>query len=68
MSRPLVIDVWDDDDGTPRIRFKAGNGKILVASEAYEGGPGKAVHAVDVITSKIADGDYVVKRNGVIVG
>lgn len=68
MSRPIVIDVWDDEDGTARIRIKAGNGKILFASEAYNGGPDKAVHAIDVLTTKITDGEYVVKRNGVTVG
>lgn len=62
--RPLVIDIVDDVDGAPRIRIKSGNGKILFATEAYEGGAAKAEHAVNVLTSKIADGDYVVKRNG----
>jgi uncharacterized protein YegP (UPF0339 family) len=67
MSRPLVIDVWDDVNGSPRIRFTAGNGRTLLASESYEGGARKATATVDLITRKIYAGDFVVKRNGVPV-
>jgi len=61
MRRPLVIQIWEDDDGNERIRIKSGNGKILLSSEAYEGG--KAKRAVDVITDALRRaGGYRVER------
>lgn len=68
MSRPLVIDVVDGTDGVPAIQIRSGNGKIMFASEGYDGGVAKANKAIDVIISKISDGEYVVKRNGVLEG
>lgn len=66
-SRPIVIDVVDDIADEPRIRFKAGNGRILTASEAYQGGADKALDTVELIIDKIRRGEYIVKRNGVPV-
>lgn len=68
MSRPIVIDVVDGTDGVPAIQIRAGNGRIVLGSEGYDSGEDKAFKAIDLITSKIADGDYVVKRNGVLLG
>ena len=68
MSRPLVIDVIDGDDGVPSIQIRSGNGKIMLDSEGYDSGAAKALHTVDVVTTKIAAGEYVVKRNGVLLG
>lgn len=65
MARPLIIDIVDGDDGVPAIQMRAGNGRIIVASEGYDGGADKALHAIDVVIEKILDGNYVVKRNGV---
>lgn len=59
--RPLRIKVWTDSDGSPRVRFVAGNGRILLDSEAYEGGESKALAAVDRITAQIIDGNYQVE-------
>lgn len=67
MSRPLVIDIVDGDDGVPSIQIRSGNGRIMFDSEGYDGGAAKAFNAVNVVTTKISDGEYVIKRNGVLV-
>lgn len=67
MSRPLVIDIVDGKGGVPRVLIKSGNGKTLLGSEPYNDGERKALHAVDVLTQKLADGDYVIKRNGEVI-
>lgn len=59
--RALRIKVWEDKKGMPRVQFVAGNGRILLGSEAYEGGQAKALGAVDRIISQICDGNYVVE-------
>ena len=56
--RPINIEIWNDVDGSARIRVKAGNGKIILDSEAYEGGVSRANHAVDVVVDHIQSGNF----------
>lgn len=61
MSRPLVIEITEGDE--PWIRFKSGNGKIMLNGESYQGGPDKAEQTIWKIIEKIQAGEYVIRRS-----
>ncbi len=54
MNRALRIQPFTDEEGYPRLRIVSPNGRILVSSEAYEGGEGHRNEAVILL----AEGPY----------
>jgi uncharacterized protein YegP (UPF0339 family) len=60
-NRPIVIEITPGDE--PHIRFKGGNGEIMVASETYQGGADKAEQTVTKIVEEIQAGNFIIQVN-----
>jgi uncharacterized protein YegP (UPF0339 family) len=60
-NRPIVIEITEGDE--PHIRFKGGNGEIMVASETYQGGADAAEETVKRIIEEIQAGNYIIQRS-----
>jgi uncharacterized protein YegP (UPF0339 family) len=62
-NRPIVIEITPGDE--PHIRFKGGNGEIMVASETYQGGADKAEQTVTKIVEEIQAGNFIIQVGSV---
>lgn len=58
-ERHIQFERFTDKDGKPRVHIVAGNGEILLVSEAYESDEARN-HVIDVVIENVKSGNYII--------